>query len=177
MMRQDEHTRKEQNERNEPTRVVELPTFTLAGISAVTTNADELNGNGKIGKLFEQFHSNNIVSQLKQYQQQPGHFSCYYNYEDNDAGQYEIMVGLHVKETPQDQFPEYINTFTIPSAKYAVFVTEQGPIIEVVQRAWSYIWEWSKQSGYERAFSGDFEYYDQHINPNDGQAEIYIAIR
>jgi len=177
MMKQDEYIGKEQSERNEPTRVEELPSFTLAGISAVTTNAAELNGSGKIGRLFEQFHSDNIVDQLREYQQQPGHYSCYYNYEENDAGQYEIMVGVHVKETPQDQLPEYIKTFIVPAAKYAVFVTERGPIIEVVQRAWSHIWKWSRQPGNERAFSGDFEYYGQHIDPNDGQAEIYIALR
>jgi predicted transcriptional regulator YdeE len=162
---------------NEPSRVEQFPSFTLAGISAVTTNAAELNGSGKIGRLFEQFHSDNIVDQLREYQQQPGHYSCYYNYEEGDAGQYEIMVGVRVKETPQDQFPECIKTFIVPAANYAVFVTERGPIIEVVQHAWSHIWEWSQQPGNERAFSGDFEYYDPHIDPNDGQAEIYIALR
>jgi predicted transcriptional regulator YdeE len=46
-----------------------------------------------------------------------------------------------------------------------------------VQRAWATIWQWSQQVGNMRTFTGDFEYYGQNINPNDGQAEIYIAIR
>lgn len=176
-MKQEEYKASEQSERNEPARFEERPSFTLAGVSAVTTNAAELSGNGKIGSLFVQFHSENTVDQLKEFQPQPGHYSCYYNYEDGAAGQYEIMVGVHIKETSQDQLPEHINTFIVPAAKYAVFVTERGPIIEVVQRAWSHIWEWSQQPGNERAYSGDFEYYHQQIDPNDEQAEIYIALR
>ena len=159
-----------------PARVEELPSFMLAGISTVTTNAAELSGSGKIGRLFGQFFSDNIAEQLRDDQQQPGQYSCYYNYENGDAGQYEIMIGVRVKEQSQDQLPQNIKTFIVPAAKYAVFVTERGPIIEMVQRAWSYIWDWSRQPGNERAFTGDFEYYDQSLNPNDGQAEIYIAL-
>ncbi|RKN86229.1 GyrI-like domain-containing protein [Paenibacillus ginsengarvi] len=176
-MKQDEYTVKEQGIRFEPIRVEERPSFLLAGISAVTTNAAELKGEGKIGGLWERFYSDNMVEQLKEYQQQPGYYNCYYNYEAGDAGQYEIMVGVCVKETSQDQLPKDIRTFTVPAAKYAVFVTERGPIIDGVQRAWSRIWEWSRQPGNERAFTGDFEYYDPQIDPNDGQVEIYIALR
>lgn len=176
-MKQNESISKERSTCIEPARIEELPSFTLAGISTVTTNTAEISGGGKISNLFVQFHSLNIGDQLRAYQQQPGHYSCYFNYEEDDTEHYEVMVGLHVREALQDQYPEYIKKFTVPAAQYAVFVTERGPIIEVVQRAWSNIWRWSQQAGNERAFSGDFEYYDQHINPNDGQAEIYIALR
>ena len=165
--------------RIEPMRVEELPSFTLAGISAVTTNAAEFSGAGRIGKLFEQYYVRNIGEQLAPYARQQGLYSCYFNYEQGDAGLYEVMVGLHVREQRQDQsaYPESVKTFTVPAAKYAVFVTERGPIIEGVQRAWGDIWEWSRQPGNDRAFTGDFEYYSQSIDPNDGQVEIYIRRR
>ena len=177
MMSQDEYIVKHQSESKEPARIETLPSFTLAGISVVTTNAAELSGSGKIGRLFERFHSDNIVDRLREYQQRSGYYSCYFDYEQGDTGQYEVLVGVRVKEKPQSPLPQYIKTFVVPSAKYAVFVTERGPIIEVVQRAWSHIWEWSKQPGNERAFSGDFEYYDPHTDPNGGQVEIFIALR
>ncbi|HEY2495138.1 MAG TPA: GyrI-like domain-containing protein [Paenibacillus sp.] len=162
--------------RIEPTRFEELSSFTLAGISAVTTNEAELSGKGKIGSLFERFHSQNMGEQLAIHLQKPGHYSCYFNYEEDHNGQYEVMVGVHVREVLQDQAVESVITFTVPAAKYAVFVTERGPIIEVVQRAWADIWQWSQIPGNTRSFTGDFEYYDQNINPQDGQAEIYISI-
>ncbi|MDM5232812.1 GyrI-like domain-containing protein [Lysinibacillus pakistanensis] len=161
----------------EPTRIEELTSFTLAGISAITTNETERSKDGKIGKLFEQFHSQNIGKKLGVNIQEDGHYSCYFNYEQGDAGLYEIMVSVKVQETSQLQSLDTINTFTVPAAKYAVFVTEKGPIIEMVQRAWDDIWQWSQQPDNNRAFTGDFEYYSKDINPEDGQAEIYISIK
>lgn len=67
--------------RIEPTRIEELPSFTLAGISTVTTNETELSKDGKIGKLFEQFHAQNIGKKLGVNIQEDGHYSCYFNYE------------------------------------------------------------------------------------------------
>ncbi|WP_409179027.1 hypothetical protein [Brevibacillus fortis] len=56
MMKQDESMINKQSKHiEEPARVEELPSFTLAGISTVTTNAAEISGNGKIGKLLNNF--------------------------------------------------------------------------------------------------------------------------
>lgn len=159
-----------------PARIEERPSFTLAGISAVTTNEAELSGAGKIGKLFEQFYANDIGGQLAPRAQRPGIYNCYFNYERGHVGLYEVMVGMQVEEASQAAYPEAVKTFTVPASKYAVFVTEKGPVFEVVQRAWAEIWQWSQQAGNERTFTGDFEYYSDNIDPNDGQAEIYIAI-
>ncbi len=159
-----------------PNRIEKLPSFTLAGISAVTTNEAEHSPLGKIGKLFEQFHSHNISKLLGVDIQTKGHYSCYFNYERGDAGLYEVMVSVPVESSLQSQKLDGIQTFTLPAAKYAVFVTERGPIVEGVQRAWANIWDWSRQPGNNRAFTGDFEYYGQNISPYDGQAEIYISI-
>lgn len=177
-MKQDESIFRTQNKQAliEPARVEELPSFMLAGISTITTNAAELCGSGKISGLFEQFHSHNVGGQLGAYLQQPGLYNCYFNYEQGVDGQYEVMVGVHIKEELKEQNPESVSMFTVPAAKYAVFVTERGPIIEMVQQAWAGIWQWAQQPGNERTFSGDFEFYDENVDPNDGQAKIYIAI-
>ncbi|MCR2804007.1 GyrI-like domain-containing protein [Paenibacillus soyae] len=172
-MKQDETTRTPLA----PARIEELPSFTVAGMRVSTNNADELSGAGKIGPLFEQFYSRRIGEQLAGRQQQPGLYSCYFNYERGDAGQYEVLVGVQVREEAQGTYPESVTTFTVPAATYAVFVTERGPVIEMVQRAWADIWQWSRQTGNDRAFTGDFEYYGPSTDPNDGQAEIYIALR
>lgn len=162
--------------KHEPARVEELPSFTLAGISVVTTNEAELSGNGQIGKLFERYYSSNMGDQLAPYaqRQRQGLYNCYFNYEHGDAGRYEVLVGVPVREL--SRYPESVTTYTVPAARYAVFVTERGPIYEVVQRAWGEIWQWSRQPGNNRAFTGDFELYRENTDPNDGQVEIYIAL-
>ncbi|MFD2329080.1 GyrI-like domain-containing protein [Cohnella sp. GCM10020058] len=161
----------------EPVRIEERPSFLLAGISTVTTNAAELSGAGKLGKLYEQFYADQIKAGLGAYIQSPGFYSCYFNYEQDHLGCYEVMLGVHVGENPQDLPMESVKTFLVPASRYAVFVTDRGPIVEVVQRSWAGIWQWSQQAGNERTFTGDFEYYGEHVKPDDGQVEIYIAIR
>ncbi len=151
----------EQRSRIEPSRIEVLPSFTLAGISTVTTNEAELSKDGKIGKLFEQFYSQNIGKKLGVNIQEEGHYSCYFNYEQGDTGLYEVMVSVKTHEPLQLQNQDIIKTFTIPSAKYAVFTTERGPIVEMVQRTWADIWQWAQQPGNNRAFIADFEYYNK----------------
>ncbi|MBO9607570.1 MAG: GyrI-like domain-containing protein [Paenibacillaceae bacterium] len=160
-----------------PARIEERASFALAGISAVTTNEAEWSGAGKIGRLFEQFYSADISGQLAPFVQQPGLYSCYFNYERGVAGLFEVMVSVHVRDGLRELPAASVKTFVVPAAKYAVFVTEKGPIVEGVQRAWAAIWQWAQQSGCERTFTGDFEYYGTNPDPNDGQVEIYIAIR
>lgn len=161
----------------EPNRIEEIPSFMLAGISTVTSNKAELSKGGKIGKLFEQFHYQNIGEKLGVNIQEDGFYSCYFNYEQQVAGLYEVMVCVQIQETLNLQNLDMIKAFTVPTTKYAVFVTEKGPIIEVVQRTWADIWQWSQRPGNNRAFTGDFEYYVNGINPDDGQAEIYISVK
>ncbi|GAB2572752.1 GyrI-like domain-containing protein [Gracilibacillus alcaliphilus] len=160
----------------QPTRIEERPSFTLAGVSAVTANEAEQAGAGKIGALFDQFFGQNIAGKLGVNIEEAGFYSCYFNYETDDTGLYEIMVSVQVDDVSSIQEGEGIQTFTVPAAKYAVFVTEKGPIIEMVQRTWAAIWEWSRQTGNQRTFTGDFEYYGKESGPTDGQVEIYIAI-
>ncbi|SFB49831.1 Predicted transcriptional regulator YdeE, contains AraC-type DNA-binding domain [Cohnella sp. OV330] len=160
-----------------PVRIEERPSFLLAGISTVTTNAAELSGAGKIGKLYERFYANRIEAQLGAHILSPGLYGCYFNYEQGHLGTYEVMVGVHVGESMPIIHVESVKTFVVPAAKYAVFVTERGPVIEAVQRTWGEIWQWSQQPGNERIFTGDFEYYGSNVDPDDGQVEIYIAIR
>ncbi|NQX63174.1 hypothetical protein [Paenibacillus qinlingensis] len=54
-----------------PARIEELPSFTLAGVSAITTNEAEFSGAGKIVGLFEQFHSQHIAEHLSHSVHQP----------------------------------------------------------------------------------------------------------
>ena len=61
---------------------------------------------------------------------------------------------------------------TIPSGKYLVF-TAMGPMPQALIETWAYIWDYfSKDSGYIRTYSTDFERYE-----SSERVEIYIAIK
>lgn len=160
----------------QPVRIEEKASMTIAGISAVTNNADELSGQGKLGALWAQFHSNDIMTRVTKQAMDGAIYGCYTDYENGAAGQYRVLIGARVQEA--DTQPTGIDTVMIPAATYAVFTTARGPIQEVVAQAWGAIWQWSATSGMQRTYSGDFEYYDERsTDPSDAQVDIYIAIK
>lgn len=159
-----------------PVRIEKRPAFTLAGISVMTTNEAEQSGDGKIGSLFTRFFEENIGGKLGVNIYEAGNYSCYFHYEQDEKGLYEIMVSVQVEDESSVKNVEGIQSYTVPEATYAVFVTEKGPIVEKVQQAWGAIWEWQRQPGNQRTFTGDFEYYHGGIDAENGQVEIYIAI-
>ncbi|WP_152655226.1 GyrI-like domain-containing protein [Oceanobacillus sp. CFH 90083] len=163
-------------EKIKPVRIEKRPAFTLAGVSAVTTNEAEQLGNGKIGTLFERFFTENIGEKLGVNIREAGNYSCYFHYEQEDKGAYEIMVSVQVEDEASIQNVEGIQTYTVPEATYAVFKTEKGPVVEKIQQAWAAIWEWQQLPENQRTFTGDFEYYSGDMAPENGQVEIYIAI-
>ncbi|MCT1902313.1 GyrI-like domain-containing protein [Oceanobacillus sojae] len=159
-----------------PVRMEKRPAFTLAGISAITNNEAEQSENGKIGSLFERFFTDNIGAKLGVNIREDGYYGCYFHYQQEEKGAYEIMLSVQVANDAVVQNLEGIQTFTVPEAKYAVFVTEKGPIVEKIPQAWAAIWEWQQLPENRRTFTGDFEYYAGNIDPENGQAEIYIAM-
>ncbi|REK72055.1 transcriptional regulator [Paenibacillus paeoniae] len=164
-------------DRLQPARIEEKQAFTIAGIAITTTNADEISGQGQIGELWSRFYSPDVQSQLVAVRTDGDAYACYCNYENGTAGRYDLIAGAQVG-TPEIDPSLNLGTVAVPSAKYAVFTTEKGPIQSVVYRAWEDIWYWFAHSEVERAFTGDFEYYGERAaDPSSAQVDIYIAIK
>ncbi|WP_232305996.1 GyrI-like domain-containing protein [Pontibacillus litoralis] len=103
-------------------------------------------------------------------------YGLYSDYASDVNGEYSITLGMEALSSIEP--PEEVVVKTIPSAKYMVFTTEKGPIVEVVIKAWQDIWARFASSEVERAYTGDFERYDERCaNPEEAQVDIYIAIK
>ena len=75
-----------------------------------------------------------------------------------------------------DTLPEGMTAKTIPAAKYAVF-TAKGTIPQAIQDTIKYIYsKWFTSSGYVRAETEDFEYYDERSVENNESTEVDIYI-
>lgn len=169
------HTASSQQPLEEP-RLVRLEEFTIAGISARTTNARELSGSGVISGLWNRYFSENIAKQLAQHSLSQKIYSVYAEYENGAIGEYTSLIGNRVADKSAIASPS-ITTITLPAAQYAVFTSRRGPLSEVVAEAWQFIWSWSMNSELSRTFTGDFEHYDERAsNPNDAIVEIYVAV-
>ena len=62
---------------------------------------------------------------------------------------------------------------------YTVFVTDQGPLVDVLQAEWKKIWAMPpEQMGGKRAFLTDYEIYDQRsADQKHAQIEIHIGLK
>ena len=161
----------------QPPRIVDRPAFRLMGLAARTRNAAETDpATAKIPTLWERFSFESLPGHIP-YQTTPGViYGLYCDFANGADGDYTLLVGCEVKAgaTP----PGTLEIRDVPAARYAVFTTPRGPLPAIVTDAWSAIWAMTPQElGGERAFSGDFEVYDERaVHPRDAQVDIWISL-
>lgn len=150
--------------------------FKVIGIATRTTNALEMTADGKIGPLWGQFFENQVITKIPHQLGTGNLVGLYTDYENGADGEYTMVIGTEVSSFTE--IPEGMLATEVPDSRYLVFNTKRGPVSQVVAEAWGQIWGWFMDSEYERAFTGDFEYYNSvSFNPEDAVVQIYIAIR
>jgi predicted transcriptional regulator YdeE len=162
----------------QPPKIVEKPAFRLIGIEARTSNAGEIDpATARIPGLWEKFGAESLPGHIP-HQTEPGVvYGVYSDFEDGADGQYTLMAGCAV--TANAEPPGTLVTRDVPAATYAVFTSDQGAMPDIVINAWAEIWDMSTEAmGGERAFTGDFEVYDDRaVSRKNAQIEIWISIR
>ncbi|WFR63157.1 zinc ribbon domain-containing protein [Paenibacillus amylolyticus] len=123
----------------QPVRYVTLPGKRLAGLSARTTNAMEMSGQGSIGALWSRYFASEHIPAAE-----AARYGCYTDYADGIVGEYTILIGHEVGES--ELLPEEFDEVQLPPATYAVFTSRTGPMVEVVSEVWEAVWAWSHQS-------------------------------
>ena len=149
--------------------LVEVPAFTVIGLSVRTTNAVEMYGNaGRIGPLWSQFMrvgSEAIPGVIEQ----GTIYAVYTHYESDETGAYDLILGRSVQ--PEQQVPVNMKAIHIPAARYLVFpVTDSSP--DAIKAAWMSVYKYfADHSHQRRAFTFDFE---QHSSTGTA---IFIAVQ
>ncbi|UHA76110.1 effector binding domain-containing protein [Paenibacillus sp. 481] len=160
---------------SQPVRLEQRDAIRLIGLAERTTNAREMSANGVIPQLWRCFWEEQVQQQIADPAQPGPIYGCYSDYENEIYGEYKILVGISANSL--DHVPAGMSSTLIPASTYAVFTSRRGPLAQVVGETWQAIWKWSATSGMKRAFTGDFELYDERsMNPEDVQIDIYIAI-
>ncbi|MGE7113461.1 zinc ribbon domain-containing protein [Lysinibacillus sp. NPDC047702] len=155
--------------------MIERESFQIVGISAQTSNANEITPHAKIPSLWSDFYQQDVIGQIKNPVNEVL-IGLYSDYETDVNGKYSITLGKEVATT--DEAAQGMIVKTVPAAKYLVFTSEKGSMPDIVIKAWQDIWAWFASSDVERAYTGDFERYDERCaNPQEAQVDIYIAIK
>ncbi|WP_026775749.1 GyrI-like domain-containing protein [Polaribacter sp. Hel_I_88] len=143
--------------------------FKIIGIETETTNE-----NGKsaedIGKLWEQFYSENIPSKILN-KKSDEVYSIYTDYETDYKGKYKTIIGQKVDSL--DKIPNRLIGREFKGGKYQKFIAK-GEMPNAVMEKWQEIWKKDKELN--RKYTADFEIYGKKSqNGKNSEVEIYIA--
>ncbi|MEO9021295.1 MAG: GyrI-like domain-containing protein [Ginsengibacter sp.] len=144
--------------------------FKIIGIATETTNE-----NGKsaedLGKLWERFFTENVVSQI-QNKKSDAIYSVYTDYESDYTGKYITLIGLKVDSL--HNIPDGLTGREFKGGKYKKFLAK-GQMPNAVAEKWQEIW--SKDKELNRKYTADFEVYgEKSQNGENSEVEIFIAI-
>jgi predicted transcriptional regulator YdeE len=157
-------------------KIVEEAGFKVVGIAARTSNAKEMSGQGVIGKQWERFLKDGLLSKIPN-REDSNILAVYTDYESDANGDYTFILGAKVSSA--DNIPSGMVLKKVPGGKYAIFTSERGLVEKVVPETWAHIWSLPKSApGGDRAYRADFELYDgRAADPRNAQVDIYVGIK
>jgi len=147
----------------------------IAGIQIRTSNTAELSGQGKIAPLWQRFFAENLLAQIP-HQTGNSLYAVYSNYESDEYGEYDYLLGAQV--TSAGNLPAGITIATVATGRYAVVTTEKGPVTEMVPGTWKEIWQMPAEDlDGKREFLTDYEVYGERAtDPTNAIVEIHVGL-
>lgn len=148
----------------------QLDAFQIVGISTRTSNA---NGQAKkdIGELWQRFMTEKVIDQLPA-AIDPTIYGVYTDYEGDHTQPYTLILGYKVSSI--DNIPNGMVSKKVDQATYLKFTAKGNLMGEAIIGKWLEIWEMDL----DRKYTADFEVYgEKAVDPSNGEADIYIAVR
>lgn len=151
--------------------------FTVAGLEARTSNAQEATGDGPISKLWGRLHSDNFLAQLPN-RVDSRIVAVYSDYQSDKDGPYTYLLGAKVSSA--NDLPPGVVSRTVVSGTYAMFTAEGGAPPDMVVNLWKRIWSLEKPDQLHRAYKTDYEvHYSGPAGNNKATArvDVYIGVQ
>jgi predicted transcriptional regulator YdeE len=146
----------------------ELPSITIIGVSQ-TFYLNDPDAKQAIGEFWGHFFVSQTLAKIPHKIDEHTMYGIYTDY--NASGSYSLIIGAPVTSTKE--IPAGMVSKAIPAAHYAVF-SAKGSFNPSLAQTWATIW----QTKLDRAFTSDFEVYDEKSTNNDQSiVNIYIAVK
>ncbi len=144
---------------------ISLGEIPLIGLEIRTNNTAAT----EIAELWQRFYANGVQDRIANCIDSRL-FGLYSHYDSDHTGDYSFMIGCPVSDL--ERIPQGMVGRTIPAQTYEVSRAE-GPLPDALIEAWQTIW----QGDIKRAFSYDFEIYDDRaIDPEHAEVDIFVAL-
>ena len=141
----------------------------IIGIAIRTVNKEGQSAQD-IGKLWEQFYSENLLEKIPN-QISQHIYSIYTDYKSDFTDEYTTIIGLQVSSL--DIIPSGLIGRQFPAETFEVF-TAQGQMPQAVMNTWLDIWQ--RDNELQRKYTYDFEFYgEKSQNGENSEVQIFIA--
>jgi predicted transcriptional regulator YdeE len=145
--------------------------FKLIGISVRTTNRNN-QSQQDLGKLWEQFFSENIIAIIPN-KISDSIFSIYTDYKSDYTDEYTTVIGIPVSTL--DEIPKGLIGREFEAEKFQKFLAK-GEMPNAVVNTWIDIWQRDKELN--RKYTYDYEVYGQKSqNGENSEVDIFIATK
>ena len=151
--------------------IILQPGALVVGIAGRTSNAREMSGSGIIARQWERFIRENMIAQIPE-RIDSAVVAVYTDYASDQEGEYTFVIGARVRAN--EEAPAGMVAKIVPAGRYAVFVSERGPVGNVVMKTWQRIWA----AGIDRAYRADYEVYDERAgDPANALVEVRVGVK
>ena len=148
--------------------------FFIVGVATRTTNKAAID-DATIQILWGQFFSEQVLSKVNN-RIDNTIIALYYGFKSDKNGAYTVLIG--VKVSSLDDVPAGLVSQSVPAEQRTIFMSEQGPIGNIVFDTWQKIWDLEDQNKLDRSYSYDYELYDERSNdPVNAQVGVHIGIK
>ncbi|SNV32253.1 Bacterial transcription activator, effector binding domain [Chryseobacterium taklimakanense] len=145
--------------------------FKIIGIEVRTSNQNN-QSQSDLGKLWEQFYSENIIEKIPNKISNEV-LSIYTDYKKNYTEDYTTIIGVPVSTL--NEIPNGLFGREFDKENFQKFIAK-GEMPNAVIKIWSEIWE--KDEELNRKYTYDFEVYDaKSQNGENSEVEIYVAVK
>lgn len=150
--------------------------FTVVGLEARTTNAQEARGGGPIGKLWARLMTEHFLSAIP-HRVDDRIVAVYSNYASDRDGPYTYLLGAKVSS--RHDLPPGMTAREIVPGTYAMFTAAGGSPAQMVVGLWKRIWSLEQPGPLQRAYQTDYEvHYNSESDPAGGaHVDVYVGLR
>lgn len=150
-----------------------VDSFTIAGVSARTSNAQEATSDGQIGKLWHRLYDETLLAHIPN-RVDDRVYAMYTDYVNGKDGEYTFILGAKVSSS--GNLPAGFVARKVGSGNYAMFTAQGGTQPEMTVNLWKRIWSLEKPGGLQRAYKTDFEVHYGIEDPVSSKVDVYIGL-
>ena len=156
--------------------IVDLDGFSVIGLFARTSNANEVTPGALIGRCWAELKKNDRIL-VAAGPTDSNIIAVYTDYASDHNGDYTYVLGARPL-AGTERIPEGMVQVHVPGGRYAKLTSRRGPVAEVVLEVWQHVWALpSSELGGKRAYRADFEVYDDRsLDPASAVVDVFVGL-